>query len=256
MAGQALAQIAARLGTAPARLDYLVNPDPARRIAYIETPKVGCTAIKAFLQDRAAPPPGPGTARDVHDRAASPLPRLSALPPATRRAVLSGRWRRFSFTRNPYARLLSGYLDKIVTNDWERARHLPRLGFATDARISLATFLEALEEVPPPRRDIHFAAQSELLMTGRVDYDFLGAFETFAADFAAMRRRYYGETGGDSYETVGRRHATGAAQKLAAHFGPREIALAARIYAADFAALGYCEDPGRALEPPVRPCTP
>ncbi|WP_161555778.1 sulfotransferase family 2 domain-containing protein [Mangrovicoccus ximenensis] len=245
---QALGQLAARLGTAPGALDYLVHPDPARRVAYVETPKVACTAIKAFLQDRA----GGRKEGDVHDRATSPLPLLSSLPPATRRAALLGRWQRFSFTRNPYARLLSGYLDKIVANDWERARHLPRLGFAADARPALAQMLAALARIPESARDIHFAPQSRLLMLGQVDYALLGAFESFGRDFAEMQRRFYGAEAG-SYAAIGQRHATGAAGKLAEHFGPAEIRLAQELYAEDFDALGYPPDPARALEPPMRP---
>ncbi|WP_172329540.1 sulfotransferase family 2 domain-containing protein [Mangrovicoccus sp. HB161399] len=248
----ALGQIAARLGAAPAQLDYLVNPDPLRRIAYVETPKVACTAVKAFMQDRA----GGRKDGDVHDRATSPLPVLSAMPPSTRRATLSGRWQRFSFTRNPYSRLLSGYLDKIVANDWERARHLPRLGFAPDARPSLAEFLGALARIPEPQRDIHFALQSRLLCLGDIGYGFLGAFESFETDFAEMKRRLYGDASGGSYAAIGKRHATGAAEKLAAQFGPRETALAAELYAADFELLGYPRKLADAALPPERSAPP
>ncbi|WP_138469010.1 sulfotransferase family protein [Poseidonocella sp. HB161398] len=254
---RALGHLAGRLGAQAGTLDYLANPDPARRIVYIETPKVACTAIKAYMQDRAAPPPG-GTpeGRDVHDRASSPLPMLSSLPPATRRAALAGSWRRFSFTRNPFARLLSGYLDKIVTNDWERARHLPQLGFAPDARIPLGTFLKALAAIPEEARDIHFAPQSRLLCLGDIGYDFLGAFERFEADFAEMKRRFYGESGGGSYAVIGKRHATGAADRLAEHFGPAETALARQLYAADFALLGYSGRLEDAALPPARTAPP
>ncbi|WP_108261597.1 sulfotransferase family 2 domain-containing protein [Mangrovicoccus ximenensis] len=189
----------------------------------------------------------------MHDRDASPLPRLSALPVRDRWTTLLGPVRRFSFTRNPFTRVLSGYLDKIVASDWERPRHLPRLGFAPDARIDFATFLEALAARPERARDIHFAGQCRLLMIGDFSYDFLGAFERFDADFAEARRRYYGEDAEAPPASAGRRHATGAGAKLAEHYGPAEIALVRDIYARDFELLGYSEELADAAEPPARP---
>ncbi|WP_236638007.1 CheR family methyltransferase, partial [Mangrovicoccus ximenensis] len=45
----ALPGLSSRLGVIGRQLDYLVNPDPERGIAYVETPKVACTAIKGFM---------------------------------------------------------------------------------------------------------------------------------------------------------------------------------------------------------------
>ncbi|WP_138464234.1 sulfotransferase family protein [Poseidonocella sp. HB161398] len=246
-----LAGLSARLGVNGRQLDYLVNPDLARGIAYIETPKVACTAIKAYMQSRAGTVPAV-----VHDRDASPLPRLSALKIADRWATLAGPVRRFGFTRNPFTRVLSGYLDKIVRNEWERPRHLPRLGFAPDARIDFATFLQALAAIPDAERDIHFARQTRLLMIGDVSYDFLGAFERFDADFAEMKRRYYGAPQEDATAGTGRHHATSANSRLAEFFGPREIRLAQEIYALDFALLDYSAELADAAAPPARMAAP
>ncbi|WP_172327399.1 sulfotransferase family 2 domain-containing protein [Mangrovicoccus sp. HB161399] len=244
--------LAARLGANGRQLDYLVNPDPARGIAYVETPKVACTAVKDFMQSRAAGrPPSSGLAR-VHDRDASPLPRLSALPVPQRRAILFGPVRRFSFTRNPFTRVLSGYLDKLVASSWERSRHLPRLGLPPDAMPDFPAFLRALASRPESARDIHFADQSRLLMLGDVAYDFLGAFETFGGDFAEAKRRYYGGAEEAAEAGPGRHHATGAGGKLAGHYGPAEIALVRKLYARDFELLGYSTELEEAGLPPVR----
>ena len=247
-----LARIAERLGTRAPTLDYLFNPDPARGLAYMETPKVACTAIKQYMQDKAADPEAGLLPADVHDRGNSPLPMASTLPPALQRTLLLGAARRFSFTRNPYTRVLSAYLDKLVANEWERARHLPRLGFGPKARPTLLQVLRALKAQPEHSRDIHFARQCRLLLAGDVAYDFLGSFETFAADFQRMKTQFYGDDDPNPYRRIGMRHATGAGEKVAQYFGAEEIALVQDLFVGDFELLGYSTDIAAAAEPPRR----
>jgi len=250
---QRLKNLAARLGARPEGINYLVHADTDRRIAYFETPKVACTSIKKYMQDQVV-----GEVRTlpnknvVHDRAHSPIAQLSQIDVAVAEAALLGDFRRFSFTRNPYTRILSGYLDKIVQNEWERARHLPRLGFPTDAQVSFAAFLSALSAIPDTRRDIHFMSQAALICAGDVAFDFLGAFESFDRDFRRLKSRFYHDASDDTYADFGTHHATGAADKIARYLGPDEIAVIRRLYAADFEIFGYATDVEAALEPPTR----
>ena len=234
--------VAKTLGTRAPRMDYLVHVDDLNRIAYFETPKVACTSIKKFMQEVYV---GERLSyvrqNDVHDRQKSPLRRLSTLPEDEVDAVFFGSYRRFSFVRNPYSRVLSAYLDKLVKSEWERQRHLPTLGFAEGAHVSLLEFLRAIENRPSLDRDIHYAAQTELLLADRITYDFIGSFETFAEDFARLADTVFGQAAipSEEYAGFGKQHATGAFDRLTAEFGDTEIGLVRKIFADDFDLLGY-----------------
>lgn len=230
------------LGTRAPRMDYLVHVDDVNRIAYFETPKVACTSIKRFMQEvYVGERLSYARQNDVHDRRKSPLPRLSTLPEDEIDAVFFGSYRRFSFVRNPYSRVLSAYLDKLVKSEWERKRHLPALGFAEGAQVTLLEFLHAIETRPSLDRDIHYAAQTELLLADKITYDFIGSFETFAEDFAHLADTIFSHArfATEDYAGFGKQHATGAFDRLAAEFGDTEIGLVRKIFAEDFDLLGY-----------------
>lgn len=232
------------LGVPFPRANYLTHIDDKRRLAYVETPKVACTSIKKFMMDQYA-----GgvfeleNPNKVHDREVSPLKQLSELSPDQAKAVWSPEYRRFSFVRNPFTRLLSGFLDKLVTNEYERQRHLPMMGFEQGSHPTLLEFLERLVEKPDAERDIHFTTQSSLLMVDKVEFDFIGRFEEFKRDFRRLRARYYGiPMPTESYEEFGKHHASNADEKVRQYFGTREADFVRHIYARDFALFAYPED--------------
>lgn len=247
-----LRNIAQRCGVLKNSLNYLVHYDAERNVAYFETPKVACTSIKKFLQDKVAGAPRELERKgDVHNRKESPIPPLLERSAEEIQSVFFGEVKRISFVRNPYTRLLSGYLDKIVINPWERDRHLKKLGFEQSDRPTLLEVLQALREQPDRSRDIHFASQSRLLLAGDIAFSFIGRFETFAADFAKMKQDFYEDPSTDDFAAFGKHHASRANEKVMEHFGEAEIALAQTIYAADFELLGYSTDLERANEAPT-----
>ncbi len=233
--------IAARLGLSFATLNYLVHIDDRLRIAYFETPKVACTTIKKFMQDsylgRVRKLSRPG---EVHDRARSPLKRLSDLDDAEVRRVLFGDYFRFSFVRNPFTRCLSAFLDKLVGNPAEASRHRPELGLPPERDPSFHDYLDALGRIDDSRRDIHHRLQCALLAWDTVSFDFIGHFETFGPDFDDLRREIFRAPPAET-EVLGLHHAQNAAQKIRAHYDDAAEARVLEIFGADFARLGYCK---------------
>ncbi|MDG1117535.1 MAG: sulfotransferase family protein [Flavimaricola sp.] len=232
------------VGTALHNVNYLTHIDDVRKLAYIETPKVACTSIKKFMADqyvgRTFEVQDIG---DIHNRDISPLKRFRRLPPEQGRSIWGPEYRRFSFVRNPFSRLLSGYLDKLVKNEFERQFHLPMLGFEPGSRPTLLEFLERLAAMPNDQRDIHFATQASLLMVDAVEYDFIGRFEGFKEDFLRLQRSHYGISHpSDAYESFGKHHASDANAKIERYYGPREIELVQDIYRSDFQLFGYSEE--------------
>ena len=216
------------------KANYLVNWSTERQYIYVETPKVACTAVKRVLQTAAQG--GAEPAANVHDRLASPLPRVSEEFDAFMALCDAPDTFRFCFVRNPFTRILSCYLDKFVKNDWERARLAPTLGFGPDAPPSFRDFLEAVRAQPEHERDIHWATQVFLLRPNRFRYSFIGRFELFDAQFAKICRELdldYAPKPSD------KAHATSAGAALAEHLGPEEADLLRDIYADDFRFFGY-----------------
>lgn len=240
-------QIEQRLEVAFPRANYLTHIDDTRMLVYIETPKVACTSIKKFMMDQYAGGSFPLENKSlVHNRTVSPLKQISELTAEEALAVYGPGFQRFSFVRNPFSRLLSGYLDKLVSNEYERNRHLPLMGFEPGSHPTLLDFLERLAEKTDATRDIHFTTQSALLMVNSVDYTFIGRFEGFQQDFLQMQNLLYDiKHTGQSYEDFGKHHASNANEKLTQYYGPRETELVREIYQADFDFFGYSEDLAR-----------
>lgn len=242
------AKIEEKLNTNFASVNYLTHIDAERKFAYIETPKVACTSIKKFMMDQVVE----GdfhleNNNEVHNREISPLLQLAELDMPSALEVWSPAYRRFSFVRNPFSRLLSGFLDKLITNEYERQRHLPMMGFKQGYVPKLLEFLERLAEKHDADRDIHFRTQSALLMLESVDYDFIGRFERFDRDFLWLQQAFYGaHLPNEAYESFGKHHASDANSKILLYFGEREAQLVRDIYATDFENFEYPLDLARA----------
>jgi hypothetical protein len=244
--------LARRFALRYSTLDYTLHLDPVRRIAYAETPKVACTSIKKYMMDQSFggtfPLPDKGT---VHDRSKSPLSALHDLDARGQLGVFGGGWQRFTFVRNPFTRILSAYLDKLVQNDWERKRLLPGLGFSSNERPCFITFLDRIAQIPDASRDVHFMSQSALTgAKGRLEFDFIGRFEVFSSDLLAMKKYLYNDDSSETYADFGMHHASHADQWLGDYLSPEAVDRICQLYKNDFILFGYDYDPAKATRPP------
>ncbi len=156
------------------------------RYVYINNPKTGCTSLKSALAELETRDTDAAVdafdIRYIHG-AASPLKRHWPLFP---RATLSQRLRRgyrfVSFVRNPYTRLLSCYLDKIVRRYEPALRTLP----GGERPADFAAFVRAIVTQPDRAMDPHWRPQTANLHHDRIPYTFLGRFETYPRDFARI----------------------------------------------------------------------
>lgn len=235
-----LASIGEAMGLPGDTANYLCHVSNRHRYLYVATPKVACTTLKHCLQQFEMD--GRLAFRhygEEHFPSLSPL--LSALdnPKAFFDALQGDDWFRFTFVRDPFSRVLSCYLDKIVRSQPERTRMLPLLGLDPAAGTpSFAAFLQAIRRTPVQDHDLHWAPQHWLTQPEKMRYHFIGRLERFDEDFGYLRARL-GLPGLEGQV----RHSTGADEKLALHYGAEEIALVQSIYADDFTAFGY--DSGR-----------
>lgn len=107
----------------------------------------------------------------------------------------------FVIARNPFTRLLSGYLDKIYTANpyyWNSIgrsiRPNPQRGRA--ACYSDITFQEIVDYVINAEgyfkkvRDPHFMAMHDMCKPCQIPYDFIGKMETFDKDFSFLMKTW------------------------------------------------------------------
>jgi len=102
---------------------------------------------------------------------------------------------RFSFVRNPYARVVSCWADKfagkpLVGGDSFIDAYLAirkeidsELPAGPDRTLSFAEFVNFASGTAKARHDIHLQAQDEILSMPGIELDLIGKVETFDADF-------------------------------------------------------------------------
>jgi hypothetical protein len=147
----------------------------------------------------------------------------------------------FTIVRNPYSRVLSGYLDQIARHRNKQAWGQFALRHGLSDRIpTFREFLLLLAETPHGEMNPHWRPQYCNVAPKLIPYDFIGAMENLAEDLPYALGRIFRD-GLAQHDCVG--HRTGASSKLREYYGPTEIELVQRIYEEDFSSLGYGMDP-------------
>jgi Sulfotransferase family len=157
--------------------------------------------------------------------------------------MASDEYVRFSFVRNPYVRLLSGYLDKIVRRAPESVRILEVatiLGLTENDTqdLSFLGFLKCIEFMLArgDHIDKHWRSQHQQLHPDAIRYGFVGRVENLEGDMARLATLL----GFDMPQT--RRsfgHETGASSELAKYYTDESSALLYKLYESDFVHFGY-----------------
>lgn len=226
-------------------LNYRINLSERFRFVYVETPKVGCTTVKASIQQAEGVTGRAGAGhQQVHDKDRSPL-----LSPSDDFRLFLAYLRapdvlRFTFVRNPYSRLLSGYLQKISlcsgTLEREgRSGRCRKLKLPEHDEVSFGEFVRAVVSRSPHLLDMHWRPQILLTLPDLIDYSFVGRFERFAADLSQVWDRL----GIDRGMTVARQeHRTETEERLQEYYTPEIQSIVYSAYARDFETFGYARD--------------
>lgn len=225
-------------------LGYSVFISNKYQLIYFATEKAGCSTIKHTLMQGEL---GRTDVRfpsmdQVHDRGFHPL---SA--PARQYDFAANlhdpAYLKFCFVRDPYARLLSLYLDKIVRRQdgYFRGHILAKLEQESGYTPSFAEFLALVERIGPDHFDGHTVRQATRVWLDVVPYDAIGRFETFEADLRRILTLRAFDF--DRYYYAERRHSSAAEARLAEFYDTGTAALVRSIYASDFDAFGYTPYP-------------
>jgi Sulfotransferase family len=170
---------------------------PEGGVIYVSVPKAASTSIKTFLSTFLG--------RKVESSEAAQSRRLSGLR-APHHVGLSRFYRlatdpkvlRFSFVRNPYARLVSCWSDKfkdkpLIAGDpfvnvycaW-LADEQPRTVAARGATLTFPDFVNFACQTARDRIDPHWQLQSDIINVPGLALDFIGRVESFKNDFVVV----------------------------------------------------------------------
>jgi hypothetical protein len=147
---------------------------------------------------------------------------------------------KFTFVRNPYTRILSAYLDKIVLGTRGQMRpeglRLPKSG-KPPSFMDFCTYLESGHLFD----HYHFAPQTSLLLLPVDHFDLLGKLESINTDLGLVRSHLAGVPA-DSPIWNQDSHRTGAIHKVQQYYTGDTAARIAQLYRTDFAGLQYEAD--------------
>ncbi len=155
-------------------------------LAYARIPKAANSSIKHALHEMLFGPEPNHIANVNRDKFwhKHPSGQAEMMTPAQARKTYPSLYI-FSFVRNPYARMVSCYYNKIVYRD-KLSHFFKRNGFSKE--MSFAEFVEKAVLFDDRVTDIHLCSQSHILSDkGELYPDFIGRIEEMDTDWARLR---------------------------------------------------------------------
>ncbi|MDT8853502.1 sulfotransferase family 2 domain-containing protein [Paracoccaceae bacterium Fryx2] len=222
----------------PKILHQSLRANRANRFIYLNNAKVGCSTVKASLWAAITGSP-PAKIGNVHVLEGSPFDNdIRKLDWAADAFI-------FTFVRNPHARLVSAYLNKVLPpRDRVWPEFATRHGLDPDRPIGFDAFVEFISGIPPEAHDPHWRPQHINTLHPFVTPNFVGdldRMDTLLPDLLA--RLLPGRIAGS---VARRQHGTGAGDSYRSHLtDPGTVARMQRLYAGDFELFGYDPDPAR-----------
>lgn len=223
-------------------VNYVSNVSQKFNYFYLANLKVASSTILRTLQLAEVDGDERRLSGSPHDQESSPLLNFTRTKLSVDEVLSSERFFKFTYVRNPYTRVLSAYLDKVVRQPEERVRLLPSLGLDPGSSPSFLEFLRAIQATRDSWRDIHWMTQSKLTQVFQINYNYVGRFESFGATFPQILQRIGVAT--DMLTAAGRpENITDAASKVRNFIGREERELVISIYESDFLNFRYGLDP-------------
>lgn len=168
----------------------------AHAYAYVYVPKAACSTTKLALwiaERELSPAVGPiDQPMSVHARQYSDDSPWLTPASADYHALVDQKFRSpiflFSFVRNPYSRVYSGYRNKIlgIEKGVDKIDYFPELGWRRSSPPSFEDFLKIIRDQDPISRNEHWRTITDLICFDEVSYDKIYKTESFLSDFAEL----------------------------------------------------------------------
>ena len=217
------------------------------KFIYFSAPKCGSTTTKNTII-RAEAESNNRTVPDVYGVHSNWLPMYSVkeIGKSAFIAVLnSDNYRKFTFVRNPYARVLSAYLSKIVAPPLPNDFYSPKtslyrkVGLDQNREISFLEFLQIISDLSDFEKNEHWRPLTQQVFLKYISYDFIGRLESINEDLNRILSTIYGRPVGPYFLS---RITTNANEKLSDYYCPASRKLVVQIYEEDFTNFGYSKD--------------
>ncbi|PQO21818.1 hypothetical protein C2I36_16335 [Rhodobacteraceae bacterium WD3A24] len=201
-------------------------------VVYLNNPKAGCSTVKASLwQVFGQLPEG-----NVHPLEGSPFSN----------EITDAEWMAdafiFTFVRNPFVRIVSCYIEKILgrkDNVWKFLER--RHGLNMDDPLSFDSFVECVSADPPHLHDPHWRPQTLNTLTCQVTPNFVGAVENMNNELPRVLA--YLSAGQKTNMILRNKHRTGATQRWQTFLcDSGTVSRIQQIYGEDFATFGYAPE--------------
>jgi len=207
---------------------------PRLRLVYNRIKKSGNTTVVAFLSDLEDASVVHGTASAYKTATLRPLD-LDALQMLRARCYTTS-----TFVRNPFARVLSAFRQKVANGEHDRHRDVP--GFGRDDPEGFSEFLGWLD-ADGLHQNRHWWPQTDLLMLPAARFDHVGKLENIVADMRDLLELIGADPGkADRLEQphAVSRHSTSSNERVATYYAsPRSVDTVRSLYARDFEAFEY-----------------
>lgn len=202
---------------------------------YISCPKVASSSIKYFLiRNELRGNQIYHNKFDINRRSFSPL--LNAKQVGLLEEYIDKVGFIFCFTRNPYTRILSCFLDKICDNPTFISKHANMNDGSGLENLTLIKFLQLIDKQEIIDMDPHWRPQYYQTNQDNFDFDFIGKIENYDSDI----RKVSNLIGLDiNYLEKVTNHSTDSKEKLNKYFDSESIELVNKIYHRDFYHFGY-----------------
>lgn len=219
----------------PIEVDYLCNIGKKYSFLYYSTPKVACTTIITTLQILEGSEKK--DINNVHNKSKSNLFGLNDSGLSYDEVFHDTKLYKFCFVRNPYTRVLSAYLDKIVERrDPNWITIYQNLGFKPWKNYSFLEFLIASDRLKSHYVDMHWRPLSYILRTDKIAYDYIGKFENFDSDFRTILNNLGVPEAPIHTMDL---HATKANSSFDKYYSSKELDMVNFIYKDDFEQFDY-----------------
>ncbi|RDW13574.1 sulfotransferase family 2 domain-containing protein [Paracoccus thiocyanatus] len=239
-----------RLG--PQQMNYHFSISLKNMYFFCEVAKSGCSAVKKELwrQETMDVPVPEGFLRENHNPHVPFQHQLLIKPFQMGRTKFNEFIRdsnviKWAVVRNPFTRILSGYLDKVrrdepqFRNIAHRVAKLRNVHVSAVAHnsVSFEEYCEALTLFEQPLDfDQHWRPQYEHICADIIPYTFFAKLETLDEDSGDIARRI--GLAKLSF-TAGRSHATGSNEKVQEYYTQKTADIVRKVYANDFEHFGY-----------------
>ncbi len=207
---------------------FYVLPD--HDIAYMPTPKVGCSSLKLLFERIYRDDPH-FKVGNVHTNRTVPRP-LKVGWDVMHRKMRDGSLYGFGIARDPIKRAVSGYCNKLKMPKFQEEFNAILGRDDPQAEVSFDQFIEALERQDPHAMNPHWRPQHSVMMVDVIQYDHIGKLETMDADMAIIKAASKLPNLPVPYKNKGRKSTT-------FDVTPAQKARLEQIYAQDFETFGY-----------------